>query len=202
MRIVGGRFRGRTLTAPKSSVTRPTSDKVRESLFNVLIHNAHCPGLEGARVIDLFAGTGALGLEAISRGATYALFVEDNASARAVIRQNIEDLGLQGVTRLFRRDATRLGPAGARDRYRLAFLDPPYGRGLGDQAVMQLVGGGWLEEGAVIVLEEQADAAIAWPDAVVPFETKTYGDTAVHFAILAAAAGSGGAGDDDADEGR
>ncbi len=105
MRIVGGKFRGRNLVTPDGHKTRPTSDRVRESIFNVLAHSPDAPDLEGARIIDLFAGTGALGIEAISRGASYALFVEDNASARALIQQNIENFGLQGITRIFRRDA-------------------------------------------------------------------------------------------------
>jgi 16S rRNA (guanine966-N2)-methyltransferase len=181
MRIVGGKFRGRTLAAPKHEGTRPTSDRVREAVFNVLEHSPECPDLDGCRVIDLFAGTGALGLEALSRGAAYVLFVEQNASARAVIRQNIENLGLQGITRIFRRDATHLGGAGARDRYDLAFLDPPYGNGLGEAALRALATGGWLASCAVIVLEERAGTALQLPEAFAPFDERTYGDTTVTF---------------------
>ncbi len=108
MRIVGGDFKGRALFAPPGSTTRPTSDRVRESIFNILAHGDYA--LEGARVIDLFAGTGAMGLEALSRGAVHALFVEEAAAARAAIRRNVEALNLTGRTRTFRRDATSLGP--------------------------------------------------------------------------------------------
>src|SRR5580658_6523920 len=109
MRIVGGRLGGRILAAPKSQAIRPTTDRLRESLFNILLHGYGDP-VSGARVLDLFAGTGALGLEAISRGAAFALFIDDGAEARALMRANVETLGLGGTTRIFRRDATKLGP--------------------------------------------------------------------------------------------
>src|SRR5262249_51334975 len=128
MRIVGGRFKGRTIAAPEGRETRPTSDRTREAMFNVLAHADWAPGMEGRRVLDLFAGSGALGLEALSRGAAFALFVETDAAARGVIRDNIEALGLFGVTRIHRRDATDLGvkPAGLGELFDLVFLDPPY----------------------------------------------------------------------------
>src|SRR5262245_1487848 len=129
MRIVGGRFRGRELASPRSDAIRPTSDRLRESVFNILAH-AHDDPVSGARVIDLFAGTGALGLEALSRGAAYALFVDEGAEARGLIRANIDAFGLGGSTRVFRRDAGRLGPIGPGRPFSLAFLDPPYRRGL------------------------------------------------------------------------
>lgn len=181
MRIVGGKLRGRALAAPKGSATRPTSDRVRESIFNVLAHSAECGAIEGARVIDLFAGTGALALEAISRGASHALFVEIEASARAAIQQNIEAFGLQGITRIFRRDATDLGPASARDKYDIAFLDPPYGKGLGEAALRALQQGGWLKQGAIAVLEESAATLLDLPEEFEIFDTRTYGDTTVTF---------------------
>ena len=182
MRIVGGKFKGRALKTPRGSATRPTSDRIREAIFNVLAHCGHCPSLENARVIDLFAGTGALGIEAISRGASYALFVEESASARAVIRQNIEALSLQGITRVFRRDATHLGQAGSRDSYAFAFLDPPYGKGLGEMALRALAGGGWLADGSVAVIEERAGQPIVLPGGFESFDARTYGDTAITFA--------------------
>ncbi|MBU2580461.1 MAG: 16S rRNA (guanine(966)-N(2))-methyltransferase RsmD [Alphaproteobacteria bacterium] len=181
MRIVGGRFRGRPLAAPKGASTRPTSNRVRESVFNVLAHSPECPPLEGARIIDLFAGTGALGLEALSRGAAFALFVETDASARAAVQENIEAFGLQGVTRLFRRDATDLGPANARDRYDIAFLDPPYGNGLGERALRALQTGGWLKSGAIAILEERAGTALELPQAFQTFDERSYGDTTITF---------------------
>lgn len=182
MRIVGGKLKGRTLAPPKHAGTRPTSDRVRESIFNVLAHSGQCRPLKGARVIDLFAGTGALGIEALSRGASYALFVEESASGRAIIRQNIEAFGLQGVTRIFRRDATDLGRAGSRDHYAFAFLDPPYAKALGDKALLALDMGGWLVDGAVVVLEERVGQSIELPDSFEVFDTRTYGDTAITFA--------------------
>src|SRR5687768_2016154 len=134
MRIVGGQLRGRALAAPKSQAIRPTADRLRESLFNILMH-AYGDPVTGARVLDLFAGTGALGLEAMSRGAAFALFVDDGAEARALIRENVESLGLGGTTRIFRRDATKLGAAHPVLPFSLAFLDPPYGRGLAEKAL-------------------------------------------------------------------
>lgn len=187
MRIVGGKFRGRPLAAPKGSSTRPTSDRVRESVFNVLAHSSECPELEGARIIDLFAGTGAMALEAISRGAAYALFVETEATARAAIQENIEAFGLQGVTRIFRRDATDLGPASTRDKYDIAFLDPPYAKGLGETALSALRQGGWLKQGAIAVLEERAGTVLDLPEGFEAFDERTYGDTAVTFLKTVAA---------------
>ena len=128
MRVVGGRLRGRALAAPKSQAIRPTADRLREALFNILTH-AYDDPVSGARVLDLFAGTGALGIEALSRGAAFALFVDDGAEARALVRENVATLGLGGTTRIFRRDATRLGPAHPLEPFSLAFLDPPYGQG-------------------------------------------------------------------------
>lgn len=181
MRIVGGKFRGRPLVAPKGLDTRPTTDRVREAVFNKLLHSSECPALEGAKVIDMFAGTGAQGLEAMSRGAQYALFVETGAEARGAIRQNIETLGLQGVTRIFRRDATDLGPAGARDSYAFAFLDPPYGKGLGESGLRALVDGGWLADGAVAILEERSGIELDLPVGFAVFDQRAYGETTITY---------------------
>lgn len=155
MRIVGGKFKGRPIAAPSGRETRPTSDRAREALFNVLAHAPWSPGIEGARVLDLFAGSGALGLEAMSRGAMFALFVDTDAAARGVLRDNIEALGLFGVTRIHRRDATDLGarPAGLGEPFDLVFLDPPYGKELGGAALTGLVTGGWIAPDALIVFE-------------------------------------------------
>jgi len=180
MRIVGGRFRGAALAGPRGPSIRPTADYLRESLFNVLAH-AYGDPVEGARVIDLFAGTGALGLEALSRGARYCLFVEDAAEARGLVRRNIETLGLTGVTRLFKRDATRLGPAAPVEPFSLAFLDPPYRKGLGEAALASLAAGGWLTPGALAVLEEDARAAVAIPEPFEVLETREKGDTRLWF---------------------
>ena len=181
MRIVGGRFRGRSIAAPSGTVTRPTSDRVRESLFNILAHGVEGFSIEGARVLDLFAGSGALGLEALSRGAAYCLFVEDNADARGAVRENIEALGLTGASKLWRRDATKLGPAAPMQPFQLLFADPPYGKGLGELALAAAADGCWLSPGAVCVLEERADVAVAIPAAFTPLDLRTYGDTALHF---------------------
>jgi 16S rRNA (guanine966-N2)-methyltransferase len=181
MRIVGGRLRGRALAAPKSAAIRPTADRLRESLFNILIH-AYGDPVIGARVLDLFAGTGALGLEALSRGAAFALFVDDGAEARALLRQNVEALGLGGTTRIFRRDATKLGPAHPVEPFSLVFLDPPYGKGLAEKALASVRAGGWLTSDALIVVEETTAAAFKTPDGFEEVERRTYDDTV--FVIL------------------
>jgi 16S rRNA (guanine966-N2)-methyltransferase len=180
MRIVGGTWRGRTLKGPVGSDVRPTSDRLREALFNVLAH-AYGDVAEGARVIDLFAGTGALGIEALSRGATFALFVDDSAEGRALVRANVEALGLGGITKIFRRDATKLGAMPPQEPFTLAFLDPPYGRGLGGPALAALRDGGWLAKGALCLLEERADAIIDIPAGFSELEKRSYGDTQVVF---------------------
>jgi len=179
MRIVAGRFRGRPIAGPKDEGVRPTSDRVRESLFNILQHGVEGFSLAGARVIDLFAGTGALGIEALSRGAAYCLFVDDRVEARALIRTNIEALQLTGATRIFRRDATDLGPAGTMTPFALAFLDPPYGKGLGERALHSLADGGWLAANALVVLEERAGVEIALPEKFAQIDRRSYGDTQV-----------------------
>jgi 16S rRNA (guanine966-N2)-methyltransferase len=176
MRVVGGRLRGRTLATPKSMDIRPTADRLRESLFNILAHGYGDP-VTGARVLDLFAGTGALGIEAASRGAEFVLFVDDGAEARALIRGNVETLGLGGTTRIFRRDATKLGPAHPLEPFSLAFLDPPYGKGLAEMALTAARDGGWLIPGALIVVEEAVSAKFAAPEGFEDCERRTYGDT-------------------------
>jgi 16S rRNA (guanine966-N2)-methyltransferase len=178
MRIVGGRLRGRALAAPKSQAIRPTADRLREALFNILVH-AYGDAVTGARVLDLFAGTGALGLEALSRGAAFALFIDDGAEARALLRENVAALGLGGVTRIFRRDACKLGPAHPIEPFSLAFLDPPYGRGLAEAALASARAGGWLTPAALIVVEEAASAAFAVPEGFDELERRRYDDTAL-----------------------
>src|SRR5262245_28842596 len=182
MRIVAGRFRGRALAAPENTRTRPTSDRVREAVFNILEHGIADFALAGVRVLDLFAGTGALGLEALSRGAAFCLFVEEDAAARGLIRRNIESLGLTGVTKVFRRDATDLGSAGNRGGFGLAFLDPPYEQGLAQRALVSATAGGWLARGAVAVIEDSRRAAVALPPGFSAIEQRTWGDTRVLFA--------------------
>src|SRR3954466_16118318 len=163
MRVVGGRLKGRNLASPSSQAIRPTADRLRESVFNILIH-AYDDPVQDARVLDLFAGTGALGIEAVSRGAGFALFVDQDAEARALLRENVAALGLGGTPRIFRRDATRLGPAHPLEPFSLVFLDPPYGKGLAEQALISARDGGWLAPGALIVVEEGADDAFIAPE--------------------------------------
>jgi len=176
MRVVGGKLRSRPLAEPKSNKVRPTSDRLREALFNILMHSYDDP-VTGARVLDLFAGTGALGIEAISRGAAYALFVDEGVEARALLRDNVETLGLGGVARIFRRDATKLGPAHPLEPFDLVFLDPPYGKGLAEKALATAREGGWLKPGAVIVVEETADASFIAPEGFEELERRRYDDT-------------------------
>ena len=155
---------------------RPTTDRVREALFNILTHSYGGP-VTGARVLDLFAGTGALGIEAISRGAAYALFVDEGVEARALLRNNVETLGLGGVTRIFRRDATKLGPAHPLEPFSLVFIDPPYGKGLAKKALASAREGGWLQPEALIVVEEATEAAFETPDGFTELERRQYDDT-------------------------
>ncbi len=182
MRIIGGKFRGRALATPTGDRVRPTADRVRESVFNILAHGIDDFDLVGARTIDLFAGTGALGLEAMSRGAAYCLFVEDAPDARALIRQNVETFGLTGETRIFRRDATDLGPAvNTGGTFDIAFLDPPYAKGCGERALQSLSSGGWLSANAICVLEERAGTNVAVPSAFTLLDTRTYGEAELRF---------------------
>jgi 16S rRNA (guanine966-N2)-methyltransferase len=178
MRIVGGRLRGRALAAPKSQAIRPTADRLRVALFNILVH-AYGDPVSGARVLDLFAGTGALGVEALSRGAGFALFIDDSAEARALVRENVAALGLGGVSRIFRRNAVELGAAHPLPPFSLAFLDPPYGRALAEAALAAARAGGWLTAGALAVVEEAADAAFAAPAGFDELERRRYDDTAL-----------------------
>jgi 16S rRNA (guanine966-N2)-methyltransferase len=179
MRIVGGKFRGREISGPSTAGTRPTSDRVRESIFNILAHGTADFALEDARVMDLFAGTGALGLEAISRGAKFCLFVEDDASARGVIRNNADICGVIGQCKIWRRDATDLGPSAPQSPYNLVFADPPYGKGLGEKALKSLLEGGWLTPNAIVVVEEAEKAVVAEVIGLTQMDQRNYGDTQV-----------------------
>jgi 16S rRNA (guanine966-N2)-methyltransferase len=156
---------------------------LREALFNILTHSYGDP-VAGARVLDLFAGTGALGIEAISRGADYALFVDEGVEARALLRDNVESLGLGGVARIFRRDASRLGPAHPLDPFSLVFLDPPYGKGLAEKSLISARDGGWLMPEALLVVEEAADAGFKAPDGFAELERRRYDDTEFTFVRL------------------
>ena len=178
MRIVGGAFRGRALAAPRDQSIRPTTDRARESLFNVLTH-AHGDRLAGARVLDLFAGTGALGLEALSRGAAACVFIEESAQGRGLIRENVEAFGLQGRTKIFRRDATSLGEVGTMQPFDLLFADPPYGKGFGERALASARAGGWLKPGALCVVEEAAAAGFGPVEGFALLDERAYGETVI-----------------------
>lgn len=180
MRIVGGEFSGRALATPRSRTTRPSADRLRQTLFDVLTHSFD-DAVVGARVLDLFAGTGALGLEALSRGAASALFVEDGVEARGLIRRNVEALGLMGRTKIFRRDATRLGEAGTIAPFDLIFADPPYGKGLGEKALATALAGGWLTRAALVVLEEGARTSIAPITGLELVDSRRIGDSQINF---------------------
>ncbi len=180
MRIIGGARRGLTLAevgaGDAAAHLRPTSDRVREAIFNLLVNGGHGDPVTGARVLDLFAGTGALGLEALSRGAARVTFVDDGAVARALIRANVDKMQAMGATDIYRRDATRLGPNRAAP-FSLVFLDPPYGKGLGEAALASALAGGWLAPGAMVVWEE--NTAPLLPPGFVPLDQRSYGETIV-----------------------
>ncbi len=177
MRIIAGNFRGRALASvgkgDAGAHLRPTTDRVRESLFNVLNHQID---IDGLHALDLFAGTGALGLEALSRGAAHVTFVDDGRIAQSLIRKNIDLTGSRGQTTLIRRDATRLGenPGDACD---LVFLDPPYGKDLGQKALAAATKGGWLAQDALIVWEE--NAPMIAPNGFTLHDARKYGDTCI-----------------------
>lgn len=185
MRVTGGSLRGRSLAAPSNLIVRPTADKVRQAIFNILTHNDFGTGftLEHARVIDLFAGTGAMGIEALSRGAVYCLFVDSAAESRALVRENVEALCLTGATKIWRRDATTLGSIsrGAGGPFNLAFLDPPYRKNLLAPALASLGNGGWLAPQALIVAEHAMDEEPATAPGFGRLDARTYGDTNILF---------------------
>lgn len=180
MRIIGGRLKGRTLKAPTDQSVRPTSDRLRETLFNILVH-AYDDPIPQARVLDLFAGTGALGLEALSRGARFAQFVDDSAQGRGLLRANIESLGVAAQTKVFRRDATRMGQVHPHDPFSLIFCDPPYGKGLGDKALASAHQGGWFAPQALIIFEESSKAVFDLPNDLHLLEKRDFGETQILF---------------------
>ncbi|MPL85453.1 Ribosomal RNA small subunit methyltransferase D [bioreactor metagenome] len=187
MRIIGGDRRGLKLAdvgeGDAAAHLRPTTDRVRESIFNLLINGTHGNPVPGARVLDLFAGTGALGLEALSRGAARVAFVDDGTAARALLRRNIELMRAMGVTDVWRRDATAMGPCRGAG-YDLVFLDPPYGMGLGEKAIASCLANGWIAPGAMVVWEESIPPAVPVP--LEQIDQRRYGDTLVTLARMPA----------------
>lgn len=181
MRIIGGEYRGTALASvgkgDAGAHLRPTTDRVRESIFNLLINGGYAEPVQNARVLDLFAGTGALGFEALSRGAAFVLFVDDGIKARALVRQNIDILRAIRKTKLYRRDATKMGPTNL-NPFDLIFLDPPYGKGLGQQALLAASQGGWFAKDALCVWEENSEQLA--PDGFAMLDARKYGDTWVH----------------------
>lgn len=184
MRIVAGKYRGKALLSPSDESIRPTSDRAREALFNILASRIGV-NLDGLKVLDVFAGTGALGLEALSRGAQGAVFVDTGAEARGLIRDHILEFGIAGIAKLLRRDATALGPAGTMGPFDLVFLDPPYNKGLGEKALVSLRDGGWLAPDATIVLEEASGAVVELPEGLALDDRREYGAAALHFIRVA-----------------
>ncbi|MDR7223297.1 16S rRNA (guanine(966)-N(2))-methyltransferase RsmD [Aminobacter aminovorans] len=180
MRVVGGDLRGRPLATPRDNAIRPTTDRTREAVFNMLAHRFG-GRLDGARVLDLFAGTGALGIEALSRGAAYCVFIEESAEGRGLVRTNVESFGLTGRTKIFRRDATGLGDAGTLGPFGLVFADPPYGKGLGERALRSARAGGWLASGALCVVEEAAAAPFEPGPGFSIVDERAYGETVIRF---------------------
>jgi 16S rRNA (guanine966-N2)-methyltransferase len=185
MRIVAGKFRGKTLSSPSDDSIRPTSDRARESIFNILGSRIG-PVLTGKRVLDLFAGTGALGLEALSRGAAHVTFVDTGAESRGLIRDHIEAFGAAGITKLLRRDATALGKPGTFGQFDLVFLDPPYRQGLGERALTEIAANDWLAPGATIVWEESSDIEVVIPPGYELDDTREYGAATVRFLSFSA----------------
>ena len=180
MRIIAGRMRGLRLASVGKGDTdahlRPTTDRVRESIFNLLMGGAYGDPVTGARVLDLFAGTGALGLEAVSRGAAHATFVDDGAKALLLIRKNIALCRAQADTQVLRRNAIRLGGCKGAP-FELIFVDPPYGKGLGEKALASALAGGWLSADALIVLEE--GRSLPPPMGLELLDQRRYGDTII-----------------------
>lgn len=180
MRIVGGKFSGRKISAPPGIISRPTTDRVRESIFN-LLESRNDIDFNEARVIDLFAGSGALGLEAMSRGAARCLFIEQDAVARGAIRENLETLGMVGQARVHRRSAISLGdrPSSDGGAFNIGFMDPPYDKNLAPTALASLRDGEWLAPDAVIVIEQAKKETPASAHGFDEIDRRKYGDTQI-----------------------
>jgi len=186
MRIVGGSLKGRALKTLKGHDIRPTSDRARESIFNILTNGKPAVDLAGAYVLDVFAGTGALGLEAISRGATSAMFLDNSGASLALVKDNAAALGVVRQCQTMKLDAGRLGtpPRLLRQPATVAFLDPPYGQGLAAPALLSLSRYGWLGSGAVVVVETESSAPFGPPPGYEVLDARTYGAALITFLKL------------------
>lgn len=180
MRIVGGKYRGRSIASPKTDKIRPTKDRTRESLFNILEHS-YSDLLEDGRMLELFAGTGAVGIEALSRGCEFVLFVEQSIEGRGLLRQNTDNLSLHGCTKIFKRDATKLGPLSKFEQFTILFADPPYGLGLGEKAILSAVDNGWMIDQALVILEERSDVEPVLDARFTQLDKRPFGDTNIWF---------------------
>ncbi len=180
VRIIGGKFAGRVLFSPVNQSIRPTSDRTRESLFNILSSREE-QFWTNKRILDLFAGTGALGIEALSRGAKAAVFVENSVEGRGLLQKNIEAFELQSIGRILRRDATKLGNIGTMLPFDVICADPPYSRCLGERAFVEALRGGWAKADTLFILEEKKDTMIHLPDVFYLDDERFYGETAIRF---------------------
>lgn len=183
MRIVAGNWKGRSINAPIDLSIRPTTDRVRESIFNIINHR-YSGLLQEGRILDLFAGTGAVGLEALSRGAKYALFVENSATSCRLIKQNIDKLSAQACSSILKRDATTLGPISSMSNmlpFNLIFADPPYLKKLGDKALYNAYHNGWISDNSLCILEESKDAELSLPDNFVIEDKRIFSKSCIYF---------------------
>jgi 16S rRNA (guanine966-N2)-methyltransferase len=180
MRIVGGKYRGRSIVSPKTENIRPTKDRTRESIFNILEHS-HSEHLEDGRMLELFAGTGAVGIEALSRGCEFVLFVEQSIEGRGLLRQNTDNLSLHGCTKIFKRDATKLGPLSKFEPFTMLFADPPSAQGLGEKAIKSAVDNGWMVDQALVILEEHSDIEPDLDDRFTQIDKRPFGETNIWF---------------------
>jgi 16S rRNA (guanine966-N2)-methyltransferase len=182
MRIVGGKNRGRILISPQTPATRPTGDKVRQAVFNILAHAGWLPSPlpDGALVLDAFAGTGALGVEALSRGAAHCVFMDTDAAALGVCKKNVALIGAEERGLVLRHDALKPGQAKAPPR-NLIFLDPPYGKNMGAEALAALDENGWLADNCVAVMEMAKKEPEEIPEGWMLRDERVYGIALVRF---------------------
>jgi 16S rRNA (guanine966-N2)-methyltransferase len=183
LRIIAGKYRGRKIETKENAKIRPTGAKARGAMFNILMHGEfrgaeHSPLID-RRVVDVFCGTGALGLEALSRGAAHVTFVDQSAESISLVRANVSHMGETGNAQFIRTDSTSLPRAHL--ECSLAFLDPPYGSGLAAKSLKSLDKNGWLKPGAIAVVETGAKEKFEAPEAYTLFDERKYGNTRIVF---------------------